>query len=599
MFRSLAVVLLFCSGSCVAAEDSLTERAHQSLKLLEDAEQRFQPPPEAWFYETQTALRDEVARVEAAFATMDPNEAAAWKDHLHWELLDGNLQSMRVSLEDLALVRRWLFSNRKGLEDPLFAELRIRMDAHLDAVFTFYHADLQQTFHEQIAQARQQCQALSADPSDVNAVALGRTLGWLERTGQLQDEVEQVRVLLSQPNAQFVVSTEFAQRLLGLFETEVDETIPVRDTEQSPPSGLFQTRRTLQVRGTATSTGSTTLEVAENDEQAEFRLLYRGAVKAFCTADAGPAEIHVTTFGPVMAVKPIFLGAAGLTLGESEVEAQVNTRLGRVTARSNIIRRLARRRATQPASMAFMRSGGRSRTRDMLEENLDQRVEEALDEIRAEISRARTSMDGIQEVFAPVRREGAVPEIHGYRSGPEGIEINIAGQRRNQFGAIVPYQTKSVGGDLQLRLHVSFLNITLETILGGKQLSDEFLMRYAKVLQPTLPLPLMVHARAERWAVTTNKHRPLEFRMPTANRLELVMRIEALDIAERTYAAPAIAVMPYDIVKNDFDEHELVRDGDVKLQTSLPTDARTFLPRAQRRRSGRSRWRNDRRHERH
>ncbi|MCH7751415.1 MAG: hypothetical protein IH898_04600 [Planctomycetes bacterium] len=574
---ALAAMLLLARLAAADPGESLEIRAAQAQAEFDGAEQRFQPPSEAWFYDSQSALRDEVARVGAALDAMDPEEAGAWKSHLRWHLLEANLHSMSVNLGELELVRRWMFSNREGLEGPLFAELRERMDAHLDAAFAFSHDDLRATFAEKVALARQQCQAIAEQPSDARAVALGRTLGWLQRTGQLSSEIDEVRSLLSLPNAQIVVSTEFAQRLLGLFETDVDQTIRVVGTETAPPSGILRRRRTLRISGSANSVGSTLLEIVANEEEAQISLVFRGKVIAHCRADAGPAAIHMVTSGPIGAVKPIYISMAGLRLGETVVDSQVTTRLSGVTARRNFIRRIAQRRAEQPDSLSYMRSGGHTRTTTLLRDNLDERVDEVLAEIRAEIAQTQESMGSFREVLAPVVREGAVPDIQGLRSTLAGIELNIAGQRRHQFGAVVPYSSGAVGGDVQLRLHVSLVNNMLETILGGKTLSDEFLMRYAKILQAQLPLPLMVHSRSRRWAITTAKYRPLELRLPEPNRLQFVMRIEAVEIDGQTFDVPATATINYDLVKNDFDEYELVRDGEVQLETALPTNVRSFL----------------------
>ena len=574
---ALAVCLLLAHPTAADPGESYKVRAAQAEALFDGAEQRYQPQSEKWFYDTQSALREEVVRVDAALDAMQPEETQAWKSHLHWHFLEENLHSMNVNLGELELVRRWMFSNREGLEGLLFAEVRKRMDAHLDAAFAFSHDDLQATFAEKVALARQQCQAIVEDPSDANAVALGRTLGWMQRTGQLHDEIAEVRSLLSLPNAQVVVSTEFAQRLLGLFETEIDQTIRVVGSETSPPSGILRRRRSMQVSGSANSVGSTSLEVVANAEEAQISLVFQGQVIANCRADAGPAAIHVQTFGPIGAIKPIYISMAGLRLGKTLVDSQVNTRLVGVTGRSNFIRRVARRRASQPEARSHIRSGGQSRTTELLQENMDERVDDALAEIRAEIAAVQESMGGFREVLAPAVREGAVPDIHGLRSTQSGIELNIAGERRHQLGAVVPYSSDTVGGDVQLRLHVSMVSNTLETILGGKTLSDEFLMRYAKILQAQLPLPLMVHSRSKRWSVTTAKHRPLELRMPAPNRFQFVMRIEAVGIDGQVYDVPATATINYDLAKNDFDERELVRDGEVRLETALPSDARGFL----------------------
>lgn len=579
LLSKIALVVLLLNARAATADpgELLELRTAQAQALFDGAEHRFQPPAEAWFYDTQAALREEVARVGSALDAMDPEESRAWKTHLHWHLLENNLHSMSVNLDELQLVRRWMFSNREGIEGPLFAELRKRMDAHLDAAFTFAQDDLQTQFAEKVALARRQCQAIAEQPSDANAVALGRTLGWLERAGQLTDEVAEARSLLSLPNAQIVVSTEFAQRLLGLFETEVDQTIPVTSTELAPPGGLLRRQRTLHVRGSAKSIGSTTLEVVANPQEAEISLVYRGEVVAHCTADAGPAAIHVKTSGPIEAVKPIYLSLAGLQLGETVVDSRVKTRMQRVSADMNFIRRIAKRRAEEPTARSHMQSSGHARTTALLVENMNERVDAGIAEIRAEVARVRESMDGLREVLAPAAREGAVPDIHGLRSTSAGIELNIAGQRRHQFGAVVPYSADTVGGDVQVRFHVSLVNNSLETILGGKTLSDEFLMRYAKILQPQLPLPLMVHSRSQRWSVTTFKHRPLELLMPAPNRLQFVMRIKAVEIDGQTYDVPTTATIDYDLVKNDFDELELVRDGEVQIDTPLPTQARSFL----------------------
>jgi len=576
-FAAFAALVFLAPAVAADSSAPLAERVAEAHALLDGAEDRFRPPTEAWLLETQAALREEVARVGLALNAMDPEEAAAWKSHLRWDVLENNLHSMSVNLGELELVRRWMFSNRKGLEDPLFAELRRRMDAHLDAAFTFSQDDLQGTFTEHVALARRQCLAIAEDPSDANAVALGRTLGWLERTGQLPDEVAQMRSLLSLPNAQIAASTAFVHRVLQLFETEIEQTIPLSSTETSPPSGIFRRERTLHVRGSAHSVGSTSLEVIANAEEAELSLVFRGQVVANCRADAGPATLNVQTAGPIEAVKPIYLSTTGLRLGDTTVNSKVQTRLQGVSASRNFVRLIAQRRANKPAARAHMHTSAHGRTTELLAESLNERVDEGIAEIRAEIARVQEAMGGFSDVSAPAVREGAVPNIHGLRSTAAGIELNVAGERRNQFGAAMPYGDDAVGGDVQLRIHVSLFNNMAETILGGKSLSDEFLMKYAQILQAELPLPLMVHTRAQRWAITAAKHRPLELRLPATNRFEFVMRIDAVEIDGQSYAGPVTATMHYDLVKNEFDEYALVRDGAVQLETALPSAARSFL----------------------
>ncbi|MCA9229502.1 MAG: hypothetical protein KDA57_02530 [Planctomycetales bacterium] len=577
ILRLLSCTLGFICYPAVSGESTLESRVDQAAKLLAEAEDRFELPAEHWFHSTQQALREEVAQVELVLASMEASEQAAWREHLRWRLLEENLQSREARYEELAIVRRWLYSNREGLEGPVFAELRTKMDAHLDAAYTFEQANLQSAFEEKVALAREELRAIAAEPTDERAVDLARTLGWFEQTGQLTEEVAAIRSLLSQPNAQLAVSDDLARRLLQIFDTEIDQDFPIKDTNQAPPSGIRRKGRTLQVRGTANTVGSTELEIVANEVNAEVRLVFKGKVLACCKADAGPAQLHVMTSGPVQASKPLLFSTTGWTLGETKIETPVNTRLRKVTADRQVVQGIARRQAKRPVAQSHMRSTAKAHTAKMLTENMDRQVNEAVAEIRAEIKNTQQSISGFSDVLAPLSREGAVPTLAGFCSDPRQIKANVITSRRDQFGALTPCPEDLVGGDVQVRVHLSFFNNSLETILGGKTLSDEFLMRYAKILQPQLPLPLMVHARSTRWAVTTEKYRPLEISLPSPDKLLFTMRITAVDIGGERFETAATARTTYKLLKNDFDEYELVRDGEVELDTPLPTDAQQFL----------------------
>ena len=235
MIRARCFYLIFSatliSPSVEAATAaSLDERVSKAIAQLDAAEDRFVAPDRVWFETTRQSLREEADRVDQALEDQGPEYAQAWKRHLRWPLLTSNLgQSSNVNVDELALVRRWLYSNRKGLEYPFFAELRLRTDAHLDAAYTFDLPDLEGSFRRRVAEARMQLQQLADDPSDANAAALGRTLGWFERTRQLGEETAVIRGLLSAPNAQIVVAKPLIDRVVSLLASEVQQSLPVTD----------------------------------------------------------------------------------------------------------------------------------------------------------------------------------------------------------------------------------------------------------------------------------------------------------------------------------------------------------------------------------
>jgi hypothetical protein len=580
---SAAIIAAFAPG--LAAQNvepelagSPTQQTVDPLTLLDGAEDRFTPPAESWFYETQDALRAEMTVVGNALDAQGMTYAEPWKEHLRWALLERNLGPLNtINLAEIELSRRWMYSNRKGIEFPFFAKLRTLTDAYLDAAFTFSQPDLQTQFVEQVGLARQQVQDLLQNPTDSNAASLGRTLGWLERTKQLPTEVATLRRLMSYPNVQVVVGKPLVQDIMSTQSPEVEQTMRVSDSGQTPTTRPFQRPRTVNVSGTAHTQGIIGLELVPNSEIAELRINYDGKVDSRCVADAGPVTFNIRTVGPMQAQKSVTFGPGGIEAQDTSVDPSVRTRVTNVNGDNELVRRIGERRIHDPQSKSHISMKARQKAVALLEGEMDSKVEDALDEIRAQIAKARAEASEFGEVFAPVVREGAAPYFHSTSSTPDAIVANIMSQRREQFGAATACPHDFADADLAVRLHVSFINNMMETIMAGKVFTDEYFMRYAKVLQPTLPLDLMVHSRGQRWAIVAAKPRPLELRIPAPNQFEFVLHVASLEISGEKFDQPATATVRYELVKNQYDEYYLKRIQDLKLDSQLATFQSDFL----------------------
>lgn len=568
--------LIFCPRLAVG-QPAWT--AHeQSLQILQDAESRFVPPDPSWFSTTQQALAAETAKVQDALESYGQQYADAWKNHLRWPLLLQNLGDLEeVNPEQLALVRRWMFSNREGLEYPFFAELRTTTEAHLDAVLTFSEPDLERAYREQLAVARRQIQALSSEPNDANAAALGRTLGWMQRSRQLEEEVAQVRRLISWPNAQILVSKEVIDRAIALLAKDVEQSLPVTDRVPVANGGLFGQERMANVRGIAHTHGKIGLDLLSNADFAKLMLVYQGEIESHCRAFVGPVTVAMQTMGPVHAITPIQLSLQGVTVAPTEVDPQVITQITGVSAEREFIRRVGQRRATEPEAWQQMNWRAKQKAGELLKDEMQQRVEFVLEEIRAEIAKSQESLANFQEVLAPVVREGADPRWAGIESTPEAVLINGLSQRREQLAAPNPCPEEAGVSDVQLRMHVSFFNNMAETIMAGKTFTDRYFMNYGRVIQPQLPPPLMVHSRSTRWGIVAAKPRPLEISIPEPYRFRMELRMQQVNIGEQSYTGTTIAIVHYDLVENSFGEFMLQRDGDVQLESAMSQDAEEFL----------------------
>lgn len=546
--------------------------------ILVDAESRFVAPDLTWFQEIQDTLRTEMEVVGTALDGQGSEYATPWKQHLRWSLLEKNLVPLvQIDLAEIELARRWMFSNRKGMEMPFYAKLREATAAYADAAYTLSQSDLQKQFTDHVITARAQLEALLTDPSDANAAAFGRTLGWFERVRQLPAEVAQLRELLSHPNFEILAGKDMIYSFMSSQSPRVEHTLRVTDSSEAPPTRRFQIPRTVHVSGTAHTVGQISLEIVPNDMTAEVSIVYRGEVDSHCHADAGPVTFDLRTVGPMSASKPVTFGPSGIQIGETLVVPQVRTRVTNIQGNNELITRLGERRINDPQNKSHMSRRARAKAVQLLEQEMDERVDQVIDEIRTEIARMRSSGSEAAEVFAPVVREGAAPYFHSTWSNANYVLAGIMSGNREQFGAATPCPMDFADGDVRIRVHVSFLNNMMETIMAGKMFTDEYFMKYAKVLQPTLPLDLMVHTRAPRWAVIAAKPRPLELSIPSPNVFDFKFNIASLEIDGEKFEQPTSATVRYELIKNDLNEYYLQRSTDLELESSLATEHQAFL----------------------
>ncbi|MCA9261914.1 MAG: hypothetical protein KDA61_22005, partial [Planctomycetales bacterium] len=307
-----SVALPFASGAEAqhgeVAASIVGDKQAQAEALLQDAEERFVPPSHPEFLMKQHAAQAAANRVDAFLLSQGDAYANAWKTHLRWSgLADSFVDAPDIDYDRLALFRRWLFSNRKGIEYPQFAEIRSVIDDYLDAVYVQQHPALQEEFETRVAKARRQIAELAQNPDDRHASELARTLGWFTRTGQLKSESQTLRKLLFAPNVQAEISGLLVERFVERMAPSIAQTVAIRDRTESPPTGVLQRTRELQVRGNASTEGSVGAELVQDALQATMKLVYRGAVQSYCRADAGPAVLHVVTSGDAVAWKTVDL----------------------------------------------------------------------------------------------------------------------------------------------------------------------------------------------------------------------------------------------------------------------------------------------------
>ena len=548
-----------------------------ACSVLSGAEYRFQTPSTHWFYQTQSALKSEAVRVNEGLIRGGEKTERYWKDLFHWDLLEKNLvPGVAVKLQELELVRRWMYSNRKGTESEFFRPIREAIDAHLDAAFTFSHPDLKATFLEKVEAAKAQCRALVSNPVDANGVVLGQTLGWFERTRQLGDVVSSLRSRLSYANTSLTVSDDFIQRVIGDQLEPVSQSTPVSQSI-SLPTGMFGGMKTTRVTGTAHTQGRVRVQLVPNAGQAEFQLIFEGQLNSSTHGNQGPVTTQSQTSGPVMAQKSLYLTPNGIRLGQTQVSTPVQTRVTGISAPLPFIRNIAQRRANRPAVQSAMRNQAQRQASQQLASQFTAQVETQFSSAQEQAKDLQEKLEGFSELLAPVEREGAVPQFHGSLTTGEAVEVQFMKQSHYQFGAIKPCQKSLISADIVGCIHQSMINNMLETVSGGKTYEDTYFMELVKVLQPELPLALMVHSRAPRWSVTLRKSRPIEVAINTGNTLVLEANLIGMRIEDEAWTGSAKLRVEYQFELNAYGEYQLARVGDVSLSEELKPSFKDFL----------------------
>jgi hypothetical protein len=224
-----------------------------------------------------------------------------------------------------------------------------------------------------------------------------------------------------------------------------------------------------------------------------------------------------------------------------------------------------------------MDSEGRSLTIQNLRAELDERVQTAADKARGDLDHLSDSVRGLNKVLAPLAREGASPHFHGARSSATYIELDAFASKRDQLGAAAPCPPHSIQADVLVRVHVSAINNMAETITGGKRLADTLIQKAAEVAHEEVPLPLMVHSRATRWAIVARRHRPVELQVPQRNLFLLRLTLDSLEIEGEVFSATTVMEATYRLGQNDVGEYHLERDGNLRIETTLADQQRLFL----------------------
>jgi len=479
-FATTVFLATALAGSCLwgQADSDLLEQ-------VRTARESFRPLERDHVARRRQVLQRAMSQLDQTLARSRPGYAQGWKAYLRWDELNQSLASDETAdPAALRVVLERFRRNNAGLELPKFLQVRDRLSDYIEALESTREAKLQDNYTSAIDDLAKRVEEYEASPTGLNGPEIGRTLGWLQSSGQAEQLVAAVQERFDHPN----VYARASERFLGAgFNAYVDRTTPITDV-------ILGT----SIRGTGRFMATQVLDTVPSHNDARMNILLRGNVHSRNTGYNGPVTIQNTAVTSVYATKQLVVNENGVFAVPSRAVCRTDTKIHSISAKCGLIERIAWKRAGQQEVQAEAIASSHAAAR--INGYVDR---EALGPV------ARANREFQEKFRWPLLRRGHVPREMVVSSNNYGIGMRMLQMTRDQIAAPSGPPEVSNDHDLAIQAHESFVANFSAAAIGGIELTDE---RLAEMLQETtgnVPEELQITEDKEPWSITFAEHYPV------------------------------------------------------------------------------------------
>ncbi len=458
--------------------------AEEFPKAIEDAKANYNVPRPEYLSSAKARLQQAVARLDAFLARGGRERQAGWQKYLDLEQLQAELA--RAETPDpraLQAIEARFFQNEVGLELPPFLNTRLALRDYTNSVLAVSDKDPQAAYASQLDQLAKLLAGYPEAQRDVDAIAIGQSLGYLSSVGQADPLVKAVRQQYSQPNL-FVTAS---QRLAGAgVNRAVNDVSPIREN-------ILGT----DIRGTAHTVGNVSLRTVPSAQRAILELVMTGYATSRNVGRNGPATIYTNGYTSLSASKRLFFDANGLQQSPAVGVANTDTQITGISAKHRIVERIATKRAGQQVGQAEVIASQRA------ERRLERRVDE-----QAAVDLARANTEYQNRFRQPLLRKDEFPPVLNFATTADSVRVTALHAGRYRLGAPSAPPKLTDRHDLAVRVHESLVGNAGETGLGGRTLTDERLAEILKEATGEVPEELQITEDKDPWSITFSEDRP-------------------------------------------------------------------------------------------
>jgi hypothetical protein len=538
-----SVVVLATTWSAAAREP-----ANGPEPLLQAIEQLKDRPvdPTVAVEEARERLLSSIQNLEKFLAGGGKPDAKSetlerWSQWLGLPALKQQLAGPAQDLNALRSIEERLYQNHTGLELPVFLNVRRDLRAYLVAQEYATSASPDQLFHQRVSELAQCISRLNVQPNESDAHQVGKLLVWLE---SLNDEGAS---LAQSARHNFCHTNAVAQASGRLANVLMERNVSERNYIAEVVLGSF-------TQGVAIVQGHVLFGTIPNQERGTLEIRLQGGVSCPSNvADRRRLSVYTSSYTTINATKQIFIDDQGLRLAPAAANCATSVEIRDIDARSRILERLSWRRANQMAPEAESLASRKAES-------------EAASKLNREADASLGNINNIfcQKIRAPLIRFDALPEKMQFWTDARHLRISLSQHNELQLAAASAPPSLQDAYDLGGSVHESMINNLAESLLGGRTIQDETWLEIMHLITGTPPRALWVHDRAERWAATFSKERPLIARFEN-DRLGFTLRFSHLRKGAQEFRQ-TMEVEARFIPQITRDGPALARDGDMAVR---------------------------------
>lgn len=478
-----AVTLFLAVILSLSAAPGQTQAADLSAQL-QQAREGFRPADPKELARRRAALQASLAELDRMLARSRAAYAAGWKAYLHWDQLQQNVASDDPDIAVLSDSFERLRRNNRGLEMAKFLHARDRLRDYLEALQASREAKLQDNYTATLDDLTKRLDEYQASPTGVNGPEIGRSIAWLQSSGQAAELVSAVQNRFAQPN----LFAHASERFLGTgFNQRINRVTPVRDN-------ILGT----DIHGTARFLANQSLATIPSARDARLNILLHGNIYSNNIGYNGPVTIRNTGTTSVAATKQLIVNENGVFTAPATAACRTNSTIHSISAKCGLIEKIAWKKAGKQKGQAeaIASSHAAGRVSGFINQ-------EAIGPV------AKANAEFQDKFRWPLLRRGHSPKQMVVSSDHDGIDVSMLQMSRGQIAAGSAPPEVPADHDLAVQTHESFVANFSEAAIGGLELTDEKLAQMMLDATGSVPEELQITEEKEPWSITFAENFPI------------------------------------------------------------------------------------------